>query len=261
MADSLANGAVHIMAFSEAGFFSGLAMPSFLMEGLLVLVVIYGCKLVSPQTGLRLAYRVSMLAMALFATLVPVFGSLNRGTLCLMLVSHGAFIMLFWMILADISRVYRLSSFLVFGAGWGMMDLGMLVGVFATVFIRSGSISSAHMPTVIGLLSTFFILVAYMFMFKEKDIIDLDKEEEADEAAASAESYFQERCASVAKSFGLTPREAEVMALFAKGRSSSRIQEDLYLSKGTVSTHLRHIYQKMGVHSKQELLDIIENRF
>ncbi len=50
------------------------------------------------------------------------------------------------------------------------------------------------------------------------------------------------------------------MTLFAKGRSAARIQEELFISKGTVSTHLRHIYQKMDVHSKQELLDVIEDR-
>ena len=62
----------------------------------------------------------------------------------------------------------------------------------------------------------------------------------------------------MATQFELSPKETEVMILFAKGRSATRIQEELFISKGTVSTHLRHIYQKMDVHSKQELLDIIE---
>ena len=52
--------------------------------------------------------------------------------------------------------------------------------------------------------------------------------------------------------------QMEGVALFAKGRSAARIQEELFISKGTVSTHLRHIYQKMDVHSKQEMLDVIE---
>ena len=48
------------------------------------------------------------------------------------------------------------------------------------------------------------------------------------------------------------------MILFAKGRSSTRIQEDLYLSRGTVTTHLRHIYTKCNLHNRQDLLDAIE---
>lgn len=70
---------------------------------------------------------------------------------------------------------------------------------------------------------------------------------------------FQEKCQVVAREFGLTEREAEVMVLLAKGRTRARIQEELYLSSGTVATHARHIYQKVGVHSKQELLDVIES--
>lgn len=70
---------------------------------------------------------------------------------------------------------------------------------------------------------------------------------------------FQEKCQVVAREFGLTEREAEVMVLLAKGRTRARIQEELYLSSGTVATHARHIYQKVDVHSKQELLDVIES--
>ena len=69
---------------------------------------------------------------------------------------------------------------------------------------------------------------------------------------------FRDRCRLVAEKHRLTPREAEIMTLFAKGRTSERIQEELVLSRGTVTTHLQHVYQKIGVHSKQELLDVIE---
>ena len=75
---------------------------------------------------------------------------------------------------------------------------------------------------------------------------------------ATPRPRFQDRCLEVAAAFELSPKETEVMILFAKGRSAARIQEELFISKGTVSTHLRHIYQKMDVHSKQEMLDVIE---
>ena len=59
--------------------------------------------------------------------------------------------------------------------------------------------------------------------------------------------------------FGQMGPLAVLMVLLAKGRTRARIQEELYLSSGTVATHARHIYQKVGVHSKQELLDVIES--
>ena len=69
---------------------------------------------------------------------------------------------------------------------------------------------------------------------------------------------FKERCTKLARDCGLTPRETEILILFAKGRSAARIQEELVISRGTVTTHLQHIYRKVDVHSKQELLDAIE---
>ncbi len=71
---------------------------------------------------------------------------------------------------------------------------------------------------------------------------------------------FRERCTRFASEHGLTPRETEILMLFAKGRSAARIQEELVISRGTVTTHLQHIYRKADVHSKQELLDAIEGQ-
>ena len=48
------------------------------------------------------------------------------------------------------------------------------------------------------------------------------------------------------------------MTLVAKGRSTPRIQEVLGLTAGTVNTHLAHLYRKLDVHDKQELIDLLE---
>ena len=44
----------------------------------------------------------------------------------------------------------------------------------------------------------------------------------------------------------------------ARGRSQTYIREALFLSKNTVATHVRRIYTKLDVHSKQELIDLVE---
>ena len=58
----------------------------------------------------------------------------------------------------------------------------------------------------------------------------------------------------------LTDREREVLGFLLAGRSSRRIQEELFISESTANTHIRHIYQKLEVHSRQELLDLFERR-
>ncbi|NLG10721.1 MAG: hypothetical protein GX562_04235, partial [Coriobacteriaceae bacterium] len=32
------------------------------------------------------------------------------------------------------------------------------------------------------------------------------------------------------------------------------------LSEGTVKTHVKHIYEKLSIHSKQDLLSLVENK-
>lgn len=64
-----------------------------------------------------------------------------------------------------------------------------------------------------------------------------------------------EQAARLADTLGLSPRETQVVALLARGRSAARIAEELVLSESIVKTHLQNAYSKAGVHSKQELLD------
>jgi DNA-binding NarL/FixJ family response regulator len=51
---------------------------------------------------------------------------------------------------------------------------------------------------------------------------------------------------------GLTPREAEVLALVAAGRSNRQIAEALFISPKTASVHVSNILAKLGVATRVE---------
>ena len=53
-----------------------------------------------------------------------------------------------------------------------------------------------------------------------------------------------------AERLGLTPREAEVLALVAAGRTNRQIGEELYVSDKTASVHVSNILRKLGVSSR-----------
>ena len=213
--------------------------------------------------------------MAFFFMLLPVFTSAQDVESVLALAGYGTFNVLIWMLLAEISSNYRLSSTEVFGIGWGMVTLGVLLGSIAGNIVDRFAPFTPQFLSLIALIATMAVLLSFLFVFRESDLIALTEEPESeaesaeDRALASSSDVppaasdnprprFQDRCLEVAAAFELSPKETEVMILFAKGRSAARIQEELFISKGTVSTHLRHIYQKMDVHSKQEMLDVIE---
>ncbi len=50
----------------------------------------------------------------------------------------------------------------------------------------------------------------------------------------------------------LTGREIEVLELVAQGNTSRQIAELLFISASTVSTHIRNILDKLGLHSRSE---------
>ena len=52
----------------------------------------------------------------------------------------------------------------------------------------------------------------------------------------------------------LTDREMDVLRLLCDGHTDKEIAERLYLSIRTINGHLRHVYTKLGVHSRTEAM-------
>ena len=67
--------------------------------------------------------------------------------------------------------------------------------------------------------------------------------------AAKLVSRVRADAASVAPPT-LSPREREVLALVAAGRSNPEIARDLYIGEATVKTHLLHAFEKLGVNDR-----------
>ena len=82
--------------------------------------------------------------------------------------------------------------------------------------------------------------------------------EDSDIAAETVVSPMDNACAAISEHFGLSEREREVLLLLARGHSRAYIRDALFISKNTIATHARHIYQKTGTHSQQELIVLVE---
>ena len=52
----------------------------------------------------------------------------------------------------------------------------------------------------------------------------------------------------------LSERETEVVVLAARGLSNIRIADELHIAEATVKRHLANIYEKVGVHSRTEVV-------
>ncbi len=63
---------------------------------------------------------------------------------------------------------------------------------------------------------------------------------------------FQESSAAREATESLSPREAEVLDLLAKGFLYKEIADQMKISYATVHTHIRHVYEKLHVRSRTE---------
>ena len=71
-------------------------------------------------------------------------------------------------------------------------------------------------------------------------------------------SPWRDACDEVAKRYRLSKRETEIFHIISKGRNAEFVSNELYISVHTAKTHIANIYQKLDVHSSQEMLDLID---
>lgn len=166
-------------------------------------------------------------------------------------------VMFFWLMLADIAHHSSLHPFTVFAAGWVAYSLPLFLGIVVARTVTP------------GLASTFVILLAYLasmamiFLLNDKNFSTQRLFADLAEPPVEVSAYdaIDRSCVQLGEEFGLTPREVEVMQLLCKGRSKSYIAETFLLSENTVRSHSKNLYRKLGVHSVQDMLALITQRW
>ena len=136
----------------------------------------------------------------------------------------------------------------IMGWGFAAISLGAVIGELA--FLAAEPLFIDEKTIVVPAL-----LVALVFA----SAFLSGNPERADEARSSRESCAIEivdRARMMAERYALTKREHEILVFLLEGRSHPYIRDALYLSRSTVDTHVRHIYRKTNVNSKQELIDL-----
>ena len=73
------------------------------------------------------------------------------------------------------------------------------------------------------------------------------------EIARKVIGYFREQTIAKSEVEELTPREREVLELVVHGLSNKEISDRLSVTLAAVRFHLKHIYQKLHVHSRTEV--------
>jgi DNA-binding CsgD family transcriptional regulator len=140
------------------------------------------------------------------------------------------------------------NPIVIFAFGWICVHLGDFCGVLIWLLSEVGIEAGYLSVSVVAMLSICILVVVTMFVLN-----DPPQKAIPSDTAADTDNI---RVLEIAEKYNLTKREVEVLELLAKGRSIPYIRDALFISKETAATHARHIYHKLGVHNKQELLDL-----
>ena len=89
--------------------------------------------------------------------------------------------------------------------------------------------------------------------------LDSNRDPASEPAPAPAPSHSPGLPDGFAEAFNLSEREAELAAYAHRNLSARRIAGELFIAESTVYTHLKRIYRKTDVHSKHELIELIDS--
>lgn len=134
-----------------------------------------------------------------------------------------------------------------------------VVGISYTVYGVSSItfaliLQNAFVNTTLVVLGMYFFFVALLLIFRTEHKASEQRRRSRKSARMATED---DRVSELASTAGLTPRESEIFALLAQGRSRTYIQNELFLAEGTVKTHTSRIYRKLGINSKQDLITLV----
>lgn len=213
---------------------------------------------IATEERFAIVYRFALLLMAGSLLTTLLYDSMYLSVQVIMLVGYNCFRIVLWTILAKIANTRQANPTFVFCLGEAALTTGLAIGTCTTQLLPAFQAISQFDFRVVITTSIAILLVVYLFVLNERQMLAIVGLL-GPSAANQQRQKFQTRCTSVAEQYGLSKRESEVMRLFVRGRSAARIAEDLYISKGTVTTHLRNIYRKTDVHGRQELLDLLDS--
>lgn len=141
------------------------------------------------------------------------------------------------------------------GAIFGAQYLGLFLGFVLVEALASGPLASQGqtLGPLVVLLGILVLGAVYVALFPERSLLELSPR-----LFGLSPASIEDRCEQVAAAHGLTPREAQVLSLLARGRDAGFICDELGISRNTVNVHRKGIFAKLGVHSQQELLSVVE---
>lgn len=163
---------------------------------------------------------------------------------------------LFWLLLTNTAIVDRASPCRLMGLFACFRGASALATDFSSLMnLELGTgLKVVLLVVLLVLLGCAFAFMSQNSGFPQRE----DKAESLVSMLGRDDSFDRaEVCARIASAYDLTDRESAVLILVSQGNTVKKIAELLFLSESTVRTHTKNLYRKLGCHSKQEVIDFV----
>ena len=239
---------------------AGLAIVTLVRRGI-SLDVLYSMAFVLVLAGLLMVptIQIGMLGSGSLGTLV---GSASNA-----LLQAGSEIIniAVWLLAAAIGRRNLAgalpTAFVISGVGGIGVEIGAASGNLQNALSASHPELAVLFPIAIAFafaVYNFFLARSFSFDATVRGLQPIAPVKELDERDGDRGSRVDRRCRELTEASRLTERESQVLALLARGRNAAYIQESLSLSRNTIKSYVARVYGKLGVHSHQEVIDLVE---
>lgn len=216
------------------------------------------------RDALIISYRAAIFLAILGCMLTPFMRDGYTYPNAIIAGSYAVIQIVMFTLCGTFAKKYGIPPLRCFCSTFGALYLSEACGLLACLGVSAYVPDSTAAIFVIAVILAACLLFSYLFLFTERDFLNNHfsfSKVSSGTLNPSGEALDHEALyARLAQEFSLTNREVDVFYLVIQGRSNTRIQEELFISSGTVSTHINHIYRKCGVANKQELLDIVQAR-
>ena len=179
-------------------------------------------------------------------------------SLCVLSALFSIYTVFGWAAMAEHVRISRLAPLRTFSKArlidYCGMAFGLACGYGVFLMSQQHGLLAVQVSAVIAIAYSFLAAFCHKARFPESGVEDVGRV-----SLPETKGLWKKRCRAVSEQHGLSERQYEVLMLVAQGRNAKYIEQTLTISLSTAQTHIRNIYRKTGVHSRQELLNLIEN--
>lgn len=239
-------------SFGEAAW-NQFGIAAFVLAALLLMASVF----LSNMDFNHMIYHLAFVIMGVGATVSLVFPNhpdWGYGLFCL---GYRYFEAICWCLCAYLIAHENANPVFIGGSVVGALWLGRYGGfelITQLTSLGADSIPDRTLPVVL-----FLLLAAALFLVGRNNLLEAWGMKRPGEINAH-DIAIEHACRAIAHEASLSDREQDVLLLAAQGLGRKEIGDRLSLSGETIKTHMSHIYQKLGIHSRQELDSLIRDR-